>query len=393
MLWVGEQSTKTKKIAVLTILVAIIALVVPASVVFSSQSIGNKTENIVEIAENAQQSLMDLVAFVTADADAMYLITEAELEDDFYGNVSLCVEEGTTFGDWTAIEDGEGWTCLEDANSALTTEEYEDAIDYAKEVLTIFRDAFRSIHVILCEAGVEIGHLLEPEILQEALDRSQERIDQLRDLLADEEMLAVLNEAEGMLSDAQAYLESENIDYAKDSLREANELISQVCQDLRQIAQELNPQRIRNYCEEAFRYRERFRGRFREAENEGFDVDGFLQQFGYQNEDEFMTRFQEMIQNTENGEDLEDVFDDLEDIGYLIRQMDQNLTEEMYQYRAQNGQDGTDSGFGQTNGGYGQKGGTSSFGGQEGSGSVYGQNDETYSGSSGSGQMDFAGNQ
>jgi len=384
---------KTKKVVVLTILVAIIALAAPASAVFSSQSIGNKAENIVQIAENAQQSLMDLVAFVTADADAMNLITEVELEDDFFGNVSLCVEEGTTFGDWTANEDGEGWTRLEDANSALTAEEYEDAIDYAKEALTIFRDAIRSIHVILCEAGVEIGQLLEPEVLQEAIDRSQDRIEQLRDLLADEDMRAMLDDAEGLLVEAQAYLDSEDMDDAKDSLRAANELISQVCQDLRQIAKELNPQRIRNYCEEAFRYRERFRGRFGEAENEGFDVDGFLQQFGYQNEDDFMARFQEMIQNTQNGEDLEDVLDDLEDIGHLIRQMDQNLTQELQHHRAQHGQEGTDSGFGQNSGGYGQEGGTSGYGGQEGSGSGYGQNGGAYGGSRGSGVMDFAGNQ
>jgi hypothetical protein len=126
---------------------------------------------------------------------------------------------------------------------------------------------------------------------------------------------------------------------------------------------------------------ERFRGRFGQAETEGFDVNGFLEGFGYQNEDEFMARFQEMIENAKETEDI----DDLGEIGRIIRGMDQNLNQEMGHHRAQYGQTGSSGGFGQEqNGsGFGQESSGSGYG-QEGSGSGYGV-------SGGSGQMGFGG--
>jgi hypothetical protein len=212
-----------------------------------------------------------------------------------------------------------------------------------------------------------------------------DRITELRAILADTEMLAKLDDAEELLNQAQDLLEQEEIDAAKDNLMEANSLISQVCQELKQIAQELNPQRIRDYCEGAYQYRERFMERFGQAGIEGFDVDGFLQGYGYHNEDDFLARFQEMIQNAEGTEEIQNALEELKEIGRMIREMDQNLTQEMGHYRAQHGQTAS-------MGGYGQDGSTSGFGhngsgyAQEGSGSVSG-------GSSGSGQMGFGGGQ
>jgi tetratricopeptide (TPR) repeat protein len=372
-LFCGEKGMKTSKILILSILLAIVVMAAPASAYFSSQSTETKAERMVEIADGALDRVMDLVALVEADETAMDKITDAELDDKFDDNVSLC-EEG-----------GEGWAALETANDHLEAGEYEEAIDSAREALEIFRDALRSIHVILCEADIEVGELLDPQILQDAIERSFDRITELRSILADTEMLAKLDDAEELLDQAQGLLEQEEIDAAKDSLREANVLISQVCQELKQIAQELEPQRIKDYCEGAFQYRERFRERFGEAGTEGFDVDGFLQGYGYQNEDDFLARFQEMIRNAEGTEEIQNALEDLEEIGRMIREMDQNLTQEMGHYRAQHGQTGS-------MGAYGQDGSTGGFGNngigyqQEGSGSSSG-------GSSGSGQMGFGGDQ
>ncbi len=57
--------------------------------------------------------------------------------------------------------------------------------------------------MILCEADVEIGQLLDPQILQEAIERSLDRITELRALLADTEMLTKLDDAEELLNEAQ----------------------------------------------------------------------------------------------------------------------------------------------------------------------------------------------
>ena len=332
---------KRSKIAVLAILLTVLITAAPASAYFSAQSVDTKAERMIEIAEEAREKVLDLVSLVKADETAMENITDVGLDSQFYDNVSLLVEEGTTYGTWEAESDGQGWNALVDAKQALIEMKYEDAISYSRDALEIFR-------------GV-----LEPQILQEAIDRSLDKILELRDLLADTEMLAKLDSAELLLQDAQSALDSNQIDDAKNSLRDANSLISQVCQDLRDIAQEFNPQRITEYCEGAYRYRERFRERFGQARTEGFDVDGFLQSLGYQNEEDFMTRFQEMIQNAGGTEDIENSLQDLEEIGKLMRDLDQTFTQEMGQYRQQHGQTGSTGGFGQEtiNGGYGQQNG------------------------------------
>ena len=373
---------KINKMTVLTILAIVLITVAPASAYFSTQSVETKAERMTEIAENAREKALNSVSLVQADETAMSKIIDAGLDAQFYDNVSLLVEEGTVYesiayGTWEADTDGQGWIALDDAKQALLDMEYEDSISYSQEALEIFRGVLKSIHVILLEAEVEVGQIIEPQILQEAIERSTEKILELKNLLADTEMLTKLDTAEALLQDAQSALGSDQIDDAKNNLKEANSLISQVCQDLRDIAQEFNPQRITDYCEGAYQYRERFRERFGQARTEGFDVDGFLQGLGYQNEEDFMARFQEMIQNAEGIEDVKNVLQDLEEIGRLMRNLDQSFTQEMGYYRAQYGQTGSAGGFGQeaTYGGYGQQ-----------------SNELGNKGSYGSGQMGSGGN-
>ncbi|MCJ7614375.1 hypothetical protein MUO71_06420 [Candidatus Bathyarchaeota archaeon] len=357
---------KQSKIAILMIMLTVAVLVVPASAYFSSQNVETKAERMVEIADAALEKVMALVDIVESNDTIWVLITDAELDGDFYGNVSLVLEEGTPLGSGTADVSGEGWVYLNASKEALlVAEEAEDfqvVIDNAREALTIFRDVYRAINVILVDVGVEIEQPLQAEVIQEAIDRSQTRVDELKALISSEAPIyQKLIDAEGNLTKAIGFL-PDNVEDAKSSLREANVLISEVCQYLKEVAQELNPQRIRDYCENAYRHRERFRGGFEQAETEGFDVNGFLQGFGYQNEDDFMTRFQEMIQNAEGTEDLEDVLEDLNEIGRTIREMDQGFTTEMGHYRAQHGHAESGSGFGQNMGEYGGSGGSGQMG-------------------------------
>ena len=354
------KMNKRIRIATIASLVLLLISIGSVSAVLGGQSPETKADRIVEIAGEAQDRVMDLVALVEADADAMQLINDAGLIVQFNDNVSLCVEDGT------------GWTYLDEANTALVAEEYEEAIESAKEALAIFRDVLRSIYVILFDSGVETGELLDSLALQEAIERSLDRIAQLRDILKEAEITIKLDDAELLLNEAKDSLEDDKIEDAADNLRAANILISEVCQYLREVAQELNPSRIRDFCDEAGQYRDRFRDRFRGAWEEGFDVNGFLQTQGYQNEDDFMGRFQEMIENAQGTEDIED----LEELGRLIRQMDQGLTQEVGHYRASHGQEVTGSGFG-----------------QEGSGSIYGRYGGGNTESVGSGQMGFGSGQ
>ena len=350
---------KRIRIAAIASLILLLISLGSVSAVLSAPSPETRANRIVEIAEDASQIVGDLIDLVYANATVLDMIETAELTEEFVGNVTL-YDEG-----------------LENVTSAyvcLAAEDYEGAIANATEALSIFREVYRSIHIILYNSDVTIGQLVDIDELEEAIERSLERVEELQALIStDAPIYSNLTEAEELLTQAKNEFLPDNIEDAKVNLREANILISEVCQYLKQVAQELNPSRIRDYCEEAEQYRYRFRERFGQAGTEGFDVNGFLQTYGYQNEEEFMNRFQEMIENAQGAEDIEDVLEDLEEIGSLIREMDQNLTQEMGQHRAQHGQAESGSGYGQNGGsGYGQ-GSIGTSGGQYGgSGSGFG---------------------
>ena len=353
-----------KRIRIATIASLVLLLISASSVsaIFNGQDPETRANRIVEIAEDASQIVGDLIDLVYANLTALDMIDDAELTVELEDNVTLY---------------DEGLENVTNAYACLDAEDYEGAIANATEALSIFREVYRSIHVILYNSDVKIGQLVDVDELEEAIERSLERITELKELISPDAFIySNLIEAEGLLTEANDLL-PDSIEDAKANLREANILISEVCQYLKQVAQELNPSRIRDYCEKAESYRDRLRDRFRGAWDEGFDVNGFLQTYGYQNEDDFMARFQEMIENARGTEDLDDVLEDLDEIGRTIREMDGNLTYEVGQYRARNGQQATGNGSG-----------------QEGSGSGYGQNGGGYGGSgSGSGQMGYGGGQ
>ena len=350
-----------KRIRIATIASLVLLLVSAGSVsaIFSGQDPETRANRIVEIAENAAEKVGDFIDLVYADLDASEIIKT----DEFLGNVTLYDEGNET---------------VKKANVALENDDYEGAIANATEALSIFREVYKSIQIILYNSDVKIGQLVNVDELEEAIDRSLERVEELKALISTTAPIySNLTKAEDLLNEAKYEFLPDFIEEAKDNLREANRLISEVCQYLREVAQDLNPQRIRDYCDEAEQYRYRFMGRFGQAGTEGFDVNGFLQTYGYQNKEDFDARFQEMIENAKGTEDLDDVLEDLDEIGRTIREMDGNLTYEVGQYRARHGQQGTGTGSGQEG---------------SGSGSGYGQNAGGYGGSgSGSGQTGYGG--
>jgi DNA repair exonuclease SbcCD ATPase subunit len=356
---------KQNKIVAIAALVLLLVSFGSSALVLGQPTIENRATRIVQIAEEASETVADLIFRVEGNETIKTKIADASLTEAFEANVSLYYQ---------------GVSKFDEADGLLGVDDFEGAISAATQALSIFREVYRSINSILVDSDVRLRHFVSAEELTEAIERSQERVDELKGLISTEApVYKKLLDAESYLTQALEFL-PDNIEDAKANLREANTLISEVCQYLKEVAQELNPQRIRDYCEGAYQYHERFRGRFGQAGNEGFDVDGFLQGFGYQNEDEFMAKFEEMIQNAEGTEKIEDALDDLEEIGRVIRQMDQSFTQEMGRYRAQHGQTASTGGFG-----------------QEGSGSGYGQGGSSsgsgYGGTGGSGQMGYGGGQ
>jgi tetratricopeptide (TPR) repeat protein len=336
---------RKNKIAILMILVTVAIMIAPASAYFAGQNIETKAERMVEIAEEALERVTDLAETVDTNVTIIDLLTDAGLYDYYIGNVSLCEE------------DGEGLTYLTAAQEAMSaaeeTEDYEAVIDNAREALEIFRDVLKAINGMLIDVGVETCPVCDENTIEEAIERSQERIDSLVALLADEELLTLLDQAQGNLTLAIDAIPID-IEEAKEYLQTANELISEVCQSLRGIARELNPGRIQGYLEKAYQHRERMRERYRGAWENEEDIDEFLQGLGYENEEEFMNQFQEMIQNAQDAETVEEAIETLKEMGQMLRNMDNSFNQKMGNYGGQQGQQqmpGNGSGFGNMGGG------------------------------------------
>ena len=367
---VNRMNKKIKIFAVISLALLMVS-VGSVSAVFSAQSPETRASRLIEISDGASQTVGGLIEMVYANVTVLDMIESAGLTYDLEGNITLYT--GAVENVTSAVE------CLE-------TGDYEGAVANASEALSVFRDVYKSIHVILCDAEVRIGLVDDVQVLKAAIERSLERVQELKELISSDTLIyGNLTQAEELLTEAKDALLPDNVEDAWANLREANMLISEVCQYLRDVARELDPQRIRAYCEGAYQYRERFRAMLGQAGSEGVDVDSFLQGCGYQNVDDFMARLQEMIQNAEGSTNINDAIADLEEIGNVIREMDQSLTQEMGCHRAQCGQTGLTGSFGQEEdsvGSFGQDG----YGyGQEISGSGIG-------GSFGSGQMGFGGN-
>lgn len=318
------------------ILITVAIMIAPASAYFGGQNVEVKAENMVDIAENALEAVMDLVETVETDTNTptmKEMIETAGLVDDFYGNVSLCVEEGTLVNGITVTENGTGWEALNESKEALLValapEDYEEVIDKAQEALEVFRDVLKALKGILIDSGVEIEEVVDAQILQEAIERSQERVDTLVGLLNEEsELITLLEQAQGNLTDAINAL-PDDVETAKEFLQKANDLISEVCQDLKTIAQELNPGRIRSYIARAFKNNERVQEKFRNRYGNQEDINQFLQGLGYENEEEFLGRFDDLIEEAGNAKTVKEAAKALQDLSKMTENTDNWLNQKM----------------------------------------------------------------
>ena len=334
-----------KQLIAMALLVSVVLAVAPASAVLYGQAQIQATpaEELVDLAEKAEQQVQNLIDLVYSNETALQKIEDVGLLDELEGNV--------TFFD-------EGEVNLAAAYEALDAADYDGAVDYATEALGVFREVFSSIHVILEAAGLQKGHLVDNQGLLEAMTRQLQRIDRLRELLpedAPEEIKQLLDDAEALLDvdAARALLLEGKSSEVVSSLQEAKLLISQVYDYLKAQAEESNAWRIDGYCE---RVRERIRERFQQGSQMGIDFTDVLESMGYQSENQFMETLQNMTQ-TAQGEtgDFKKALQDLDAIGQMVQQMDQALTQKMNQHQGGSGQDGG-YGSGGMGSGYGMGG-------------------------------------
>jgi flagellin-specific chaperone FliS len=343
------QMMSKRQLVVLAMLVSIIVAAAPVSAILYGQGQIQATpaEQLVDVADKAEQQVKNLIDLVYANESALDKIEEVGLLDELESNVTL-YNEGV--GNLTAAHD------------ALELGDYEGAVDNATQALSVFREVFSSIHMILEDAGLQKGQLVDSQGLLEAMTRQLQRIDRLREILpedAPEEITQLLDDAEALLNidAARTLLLEGKTTEVRDTLQEAEDLISQVYDYLKAEAEGLNAWRIDGYCE---RVREKMRERFRNGNQTGIDFTDVLNALGYQSENQFMDTLQKMIQTAKGKTgDFNSALHDLDAIGQMVQEMDQALTQKMNQHmNGGSGSMGGSSGEGSGNigSGYGQGG-------------------------------------
>jgi tetratricopeptide (TPR) repeat protein len=325
---------KTSKLAIVIVLATIIVMAVPVSAaMFYGQSDSARAEKIVELADRAEQKVENLIDLVYVNETALEMIENATLLDELEGNVTL-------FSESTAN--------VTAAYYALEAEDYEGAVANATQALEIFREVFKSIHIILYDSDVQKGQIIDAQGLLVAMQRALERIERLGELLPEEatEALELLDNATDYLDidTARLWLINGNVTETAYNLTQANQLIAEAHQYLKTQAEQGNAVRMQNYLRIMERVRERIRERLEAAGNEGIDVDGVLQSLGYQNATEFEQALQNMTENAhEHVGKIKDAIKDLQQIGQTMRNMDRALAQEIRNH-------GPAQGVGQGNG-------------------------------------------
>jgi uncharacterized membrane protein YgcG len=327
---------KKRQLVVLAMLVSIIMTTAPASALLYGQGQIQESlaEELVDVADKAEQKVKNIIDLIYANEIALQKIEEVGLVEELEGNVTLF---------------GEGVASLTAAYDSLEISDYDLAADYATESLSVFREVYSFIQVILEAAGLQEGYLVDNQGLLEAVMRELQRIDYLREILpeyAPDDIKQLLDDAEHLL-DIEAVrtllLEGKETEVLS-NLQDAKQLISQVYQYLKEEAEYSNTWRILSYCE---RVQERIRERFRAGTQAGIDFTSVLQSLGYQSETQFMEILQNMIQTTQGKTDsFKNALQDLEAIGNMVQEMDQALNQEIQRHQGGNGSAGGDGGNG-----------------------------------------------
>lgn len=156
---------KKGQIVVLVMLASVIMAAAPAIFYGQAQIQVTSAEELVDLANSAEQQVINLVDLVYTNETALQKIEEVGLLEELESNVML-YNEG--LGNLTA------------AYNTLEIPDDEAAVNYATEALRIFREVFMSIHIVLEDAGLDKGTLVDNQGLLEATTRHLQRIDRLR---------------------------------------------------------------------------------------------------------------------------------------------------------------------------------------------------------------------
>ncbi|MCW4004825.1 MAG: hypothetical protein NWE95_13040 [Candidatus Bathyarchaeota archaeon] len=314
------------KIIAFAIIILLVSTALPAMVFVSGQTNQVIEEKIVRLAEEAGNQVQSLITRIYSDDDALGKIENVTLTNQLESNITLYQTDGLKK--------------LEVAKEALANSQYDVAADSALEALQIFRDIYSSLQAILKAADVQFDGVMGNQELSDAITRELQRISTLKDILptdTTQEILNLLDDANGKLLEAKALLLDGKVDEAKSLFLEAKQNIAQVYHYLKNQAEESNNWRLNAYCQ---RLQQRIQERFAYGNQHGINFNAVLESHGYQSENQFMQTLQGRIQNAQSQTNLQNAIQECQSISQMVQSMEQALNQEINRQQGGSGAGG-----------------------------------------------------
>lgn len=229
-----------------------------------------RAEKILSLADAAKARVEALLNSVFANETVMNKIQNASLMDELQ--------------DVNATFYNVGVALLNEAHGSFDSGDYVNATSYAMQALNVFRETFREVNRILCQADVIKCELIDGQGLLVAMERALARIKRIRGLIEAfskstganvSAIMSILDDAEECLNVtlAMELLQQGNVSEVAHMLAEANKLIAEALRGLKEKIRERLSERMERFKEKLERLRERIRERLREmniAEHEFF---------------------------------------------------------------------------------------------------------------------------
>jgi uncharacterized membrane protein YgcG len=336
----------TTKTAVLA-LVLLATIMFPAVLTFANAQTNHTVEEqIVGIAQKAGDQIQNLITHAYAEPNATEKIQNANLTDQFEGNLTLYQEEGLAK--------------LSEAQTALKNAQYTVASDSALQALEVFRNVYGSLQSIMKTSGITSQATLSNQEIIDAINSELQRVGTLNAILpanTSQNTLNLLQGANQTLLNAQTLAQKGETAAAQTEYLRAKQDITQIYQNLKTQAQQTNNWRLSVYCQTL---QQQIQERFAYGKQNGIDFSAALSAKGYQSEAQFMAALQTHVQNAQTQGTLQDAVAQCQLISQMVQQMEQVLNQEIS--NQQQGQANA-GGAGVGGDGAGNSGGTGSSGG------------------------------
>ena len=328
---------KSRKIAVLFLLAMLFFSAAPLFVFAADEDSveqdGDETETnlnnftmeiqarkMLEIANRAAARIEQLIENANRDETLIKILENANLTEDLEKNITL-------------FEDAK--KLLETASEAINSNDYEDAVANITEAMETFREVYRAIHKIINKYTVASRKGVIAWGLIVAMNRSLERIEQIRNISDnDEDILELLDEAEQFLDieAAKEMLADGNVTGVAHNLAEANRLIGEAHKLLKDRAKMKVQNRMHAYLNIMEKSCQKILSRINHAKKMGVNVSDVLEKLGYQNETEFKEELLNMIR-TARGKvsDIKESLLELQRISQAFWRMNRVLTKHVFQ--------------------------------------------------------------